>query len=642
MMTKSKSNQNYTQNKKKKKIQEAGTCVEDPTPSKQEESYSFIVNNERFPYWIKSSVLRYWEDFKDSFDVHWNDAIDNENAYVEHSIKVSEKPQNDEQDSMTDRPPVNRAMYTITVYRTNNKFQIQGNYRQHWVRKEFPMLQQVIDDFFNDSEEARSIVKSYNKIFDSNLDMDILEDPDIKDYFIVESRDPAPTKTPPTAEKVDAIPNVKEKPIIEQIDLTAELPLPQEKQIINLKVDTKDIMSDLEKDFENLPDMTSNRELKQLIKDTISPIVVDLTNRVKELENRNDQLSNQIIELSNLVNPGKLKEDIKEIAEQVMLQNINDHAKEIRKNMYWKIDQLTEEKIQEINIERDAINTQFEDYKIKIKSDTALEKMLIDQKIDTLTSDLKKVYNDMDQLQRANNSKTDKLKNLEETNKQLLETLHKYEEQLQEKLEVFKQEYLNEETIQKSVIAFMEQQSPKLPITTDENDIDLQSSRNAKDNPATTQKQINSKIIVLMDSNRKFIDKNKLFPNEKALILACPTIERGREILQQTKFVDQHTIIIHTGVNDLENCSPQEVSNKFCELLLSYKTTYPTVKIIASSITPRKDQLNTAVKRANELIHNELKKDQMKDIILIDNSNLDKQELLFDAKHLNRKNRLKF
>ena len=68
---------------------------------------------------------------------------------------------------------------------------------------------------------------------------------------------------------------------------------------------------------------------------------------------------------------------------------------------------------------------------------------------------------------------------------------------------------------------------------------------------------------------------------------------------------------------------------------------YPTVKIIASSITPRKDQLNTAVKRANELIHNELKKDQMKDIILIDNSNLDKQELLFDAKHLNRKNGVK-
>ena len=73
-------------------------------------------------------------------------------------------------------------------------------------------------------------------------------------------------------------------------------------------------MSDLEKEFENLLDITADEkqgELKQLTKDTISPIVVDLTNRVKELENRNDQLSKQIIDLSNLVNPEKLEEDIK-------------------------------------------------------------------------------------------------------------------------------------------------------------------------------------------------------------------------------------------------------------------------------------------------------------------------------------------
>ena len=48
------------------------------------------------------------------------------------------------------------------------------------------------------------------------------------------------------------------------------------------------------------------------------------------------------------------------MAKQVMLQNIDEHAKEIRKNIG------------------------------KIKSDTALEKMLIDQKIDALNSDLKK------------------------------------------------------------------------------------------------------------------------------------------------------------------------------------------------------------------------------------------------------------
>ena len=65
---------------------------------------------------------------------------------------------------------------------------------------------------------------------------------------------------------------------------------------------------------------------------------------------------------------------------------------------------------------------------------------------------MKNVHDDMNLLQRANNSKTYKLKNLNKTNTQLLETLHKNEEQLHKKLEVFKQEHLNEETIQKSVI----------------------------------------------------------------------------------------------------------------------------------------------------------------------------------------------
>ena len=151
----------------------------------------------------------------------------------------------------------------------------------------------------------------------------------------------------------------------------------------------------------------------------------------------------------------------------------------------------------------------------------------------------------MNQLHRANNSKTDKLKNLEETVTRIFTQKRRAITRTTRSFQT--RAFIYEETIQKSEIAFMEQQFPKLPNTTDENDADLRSSRNGKDKPATTQKQINSNIII-MDSNRKFIDKSKLFPNEKALILACPTIERGREILQQTKFVDQHTIIIYTGV----------------------------------------------------------------------------------------------
>ena len=88
--------------------------------------------------------------------------------------------------------------------------------------------------------------------------------------------------------------------------------------------------------------------------------------------------------------PEKIKQDIKEIAEKVLTQDSEDKVKEIQKNAFQKLDKLVDEKIQIINIEKDDINSKFEDHKMKVKSDRASEKASLEQKIDTLTSDLKK------------------------------------------------------------------------------------------------------------------------------------------------------------------------------------------------------------------------------------------------------------
>ena len=86
----------------------------------------------------------------------------------------------------------------ITVYRTKNKIMAQGNYRQHWVRKEFLLLQDEINDFFSQSDQNRSIIQSYNKTFDTNLELDILDkDPVIQSYFQTTSRDPSLKKLHP-------------------------------------------------------------------------------------------------------------------------------------------------------------------------------------------------------------------------------------------------------------------------------------------------------------------------------------------------------------------------------------------------------------------------------------------------------------
>ena len=53
MREKSKSYRNYTQKKKPGNKNKASASLEDPVPSKQEASYSFITHNDRLIYWIK-------------------------------------------------------------------------------------------------------------------------------------------------------------------------------------------------------------------------------------------------------------------------------------------------------------------------------------------------------------------------------------------------------------------------------------------------------------------------------------------------------------------------------------------------------------------------------------------------------------
>ena len=73
------------------------------------------------------------------------------------------------------------------------------------------------------------------------------------------------------------------------------------------------------------------------------------------------------------------------------------------------------------------------------------------------------------------------------------------------------------------------------------------------------------------------------------------------------------------------------------DVLLLCKEKLKKTEVIVSGITPRKDELNSEVKLANQLIMNEISKELFKDIMYLDNSNLqDDPSLLHDKKHLQR------
>ncbi len=58
-------------------------------------------------------------------------------------------------------------------------------------------------------------------------------------------------------------------------------------------------------------------------------------------------------------------------------------------------------------------------------------------------------------------------------------------------------------------------------------------------------------IAILMDSNRKFLQEEKLFPGRKTTKLWCPKTGDALRILSDSSFGTPSHIIIHTGTNDL-------------------------------------------------------------------------------------------
>ena len=95
----------------------------------------------------------------------------------------------------------------------------------------------------------------------------------------------------------------------------------------------------------------------------------------------------------------------------------------------------------------------------------------------------------------------------------------------------------------------------------------------------------------------------------------CPTIEKASQILHNPNFYGQHTIILHIGVNNTEHNSAEDITENLTQLLSFCKETYTNTKMYLSGLTPRKDELNMAVIRTNQLIRKELEVKDLKVLV---------------------------
>ncbi|MGH0124273.1 UNVERIFIED_CONTAM: hypothetical protein FKN15_017960 [Acipenser sinensis] len=122
-------------------------------------------------------------------------------------------------------------------------------------------------------------------------------------------------------------------------------------------------------------------------------------------------------------------------------------------------------------------------------------------------------------------------------------------------------------------------------------------------NPQTSNKPPQPDVVILIDSNGRYLDERRLFPGKRITKIRCPNTERAFQIIAKPQFVAPKYIIIHTGTNDLPQHS--EDLPKSLEQLVELATQrFPAAKIILSTLLLRKDVPEHSIDEINRKISN--------------------------------------
>ncbi|XP_030296342.1 uncharacterized protein LOC115595706 [Sparus aurata] len=107
-----------------------------------------------------------------------------------------------------------------------------------------------------------------------------------------------------------------------------------------------------------------------------------------------------------------------------------------------------------------------------------------------------------------------------------------------------------------------------------------------------------TEVAILIDSNGKFIQEQKLFPNMKVSKIWCPTTEAALQILSHPEFGTPGHILIHTGTNNLRE-EQEKVGSLVTKVAEEAATSFPNSHITISTLLPRRDFHPRTIHRVN-------------------------------------------
>ena len=214
----------------------------------------------------------------------------------------------------------------------------------------------------------------------------------------------------------------------------------------------------------------------------------------------------------------KTDKDIKSTDEKIRItaqkgfnNNIDSYVKVSQQRIIEKLNEVAEKKLQTIQSVKTELVSIFEDFKVRQKNDWTTQKLLMDKVVQELHSCVSKCIEEIDILIKANMSKSDKIKKCEETLKEMstkMESKHSQQlvvNQIEEKVETL----LFDLVMKQSVSNRIKQNSL---VNQDDSTAGYSESAQGKVQPKYKEcnllrSRVKCDIVILMDSNRRFISK---------------------------------------------------------------------------------------------------------------------------------------
>ncbi|XP_034404702.1 uncharacterized protein LOC117741650 [Cyclopterus lumpus] len=106
--------------------------------------------------------------------------------------------------------------------------------------------------------------------------------------------------------------------------------------------------------------------------------------------------------------------------------------------------------------------------------------------------------------------------------------------------------------------------------------------------PSTQPEEQAPEVVLLTDSNGKYLDTKRLFPGQRVLFKHCSTTRQAMKLLKRETLNNPQCLVIHTGTDDLHTLH-KDTAEAVRKMAEQASEEFPNTRIVISTLLPRTD-----------------------------------------------------